>query len=83
MDTTNTLKNLRENMELSNKLLSQLEGQMEGMEAIMEGLTDNLTGEDKNKIDLLKAMTRRVLAKAKKGEDFNEALSTLKKTFKQ
>ena len=73
---------LKKNIDLTDKLVGQFEGQMAIMENTFNQIDSNLKGDDKQTLNTFRAMTNRILEKAKKGEDFSGAMEVLKTTFK-
>ena len=75
------LEFLRKQIEISKKTIKQLESQMNMFDRIMDGVIQNANGEDKQKLLHIKALSQLAIAKAKKGQDYNEVIEKMKSTI--
>ena len=75
-------KILKDNINTVNKVIEQLDLSVKNMDDVLSGVIDGLEGVDRQKAQELTAHVNRIIAKAKKGEPYDEAIQSIRDTFK-
>ena len=77
-----TTKRLNDQLNTAKKAIKVLEGEVKSMERVFDYTIAELEGEDKCRVQELRALTNRAIILARNGGDYNKVMEQIKVKFK-